>query len=120
MTREEFEACVDEALDSLPEEFERMMENIEVVVQGRPSPEQLRKMQLRAGHTLLGLYEGVPLGRRGIHYGNVPPDRITIFQQSMEHVYPPHRLVEEIRRTVLHEVGHYFGISDERLHELGY
>ena len=120
MTREEFEARVDEALDSLPEEFERLMENIEVIVENRPSPEQLRKMKMRPDHTLLGLYEGVPLGRRGHYYGNVMPDRITIFQQTIERAYPPSRVVEAIRVVVLHEVGHYFGISDERLRQLGY
>ncbi len=120
MTREEFENCVDEALDSLPEEFEQLLENIEVIVQNRPSPQQVQKMKLRPGHTLLGLYEGVPLGRRGRFYGNVLPDRVTIFQQPIEQYHPPSQVVEAIRTTVLHEIGHYFGISDDRLRELGY
>ena len=77
-------------------------------------------MKLQPNHTLLGLYEGVPLGNRGHHYGNVLPDRITIFQQPIEQSYPASRVVAAIRMVVLHEVGHYFGISDDRLHELGY
>ena len=120
MTRDEFEDCVEEALASLPDEIARLMDNIEVVVAARPTRDELRRARVTGGGTLLGLYSGVPLDRRGRHYGNVLPDRVTIYQKTLEAAYPPAKLVEGIRRTVLHEVGHHFGLTDARLRQLGY
>ena len=76
---------------------------------------------LAPGDTLLGLYEGVPLTRRTSHYGNVVPDKITLFQAPIESAagYDPARIREQVKRTVLHEIAHYFGIDDDRLEELG-
>ena len=105
-----FEQSVEEALDSLPAELADLMSNVAVVVEDEPPP----------GRPLLGLYEGVPLTRRGSGYAAVPPDKITIFRRPLERLYGtnPARLQREIRRVVLHEVAHHFGISDERLVEL--
>jgi predicted Zn-dependent protease with MMP-like domain len=113
-----FEQLVGDALDSLPPELGEVMENVAVLVEDWPSPEQLGD-----GHgTLLGLYEGVDLTRRSpTSYTGVMPDRITIFQGPIcEHVQNEHELVELVRTTVIHEVAHHFGISDERLEELGW
>jgi predicted Zn-dependent protease with MMP-like domain len=105
-----FEAAVHEALETLPPELRASMSNVEVVVENEPP----------AGMPLLGLYQGVPLTRRGAFYGQVLPDKITIFRGPLERWYgaDPERLRREIRRVVLHEVAHHFGISDERLLEL--
>ena len=84
MDRERFERLVARAVDSLPEEFRTRLENIDVVVEDWPTHSQLAEAGLRKGETLLGLYEGVPLTRRGSHYGLVPPDKITIFQKPIE------------------------------------
>ena len=106
----EFDEVVRDALDSLPRELGEFMSNVEIVVEEDPP----------AGMPLLGVYEGIPLTRRGAFYGGALPDKITIFSGPLERLYgaDPERLQREIRRVVLHEVAHHFGISDERLVEL--
>ena len=116
--REVFEELVADALDSLPEEIAAAMENVEVVVEDEPSPGDLAR--LPRGHTLLGLYHGVPLTNR-YGYGNTMPDKISIFRGPITRVARTREAIrEQVRRTVIHEVAHHFGISDERLHELGW
>ena len=106
----DFDETAREALESLPRELSEFMSNVEVVIEEEPP----------AGMPLLGLYEGIPLTRRGAFYGGALPDKITIFTVPLERLYgaDPERLRREIRRVVLHEVAHHFGISDERLVEL--
>jgi predicted Zn-dependent protease with MMP-like domain len=106
----DFEQAVQGALDSLPSELRGSMSNIDIVVEDEPP----------AGMPLLGLYQGVPLTRRGAFYGGVLPDKITIYRGPLERLYgaDEDRLRQEIRRVVLHEVAHHFGISDERLIEI--
>lgn len=124
MKREEFERLVAEALNSLPGEFLQTMENIEVVVEDWPSREDLEVagLEARDRYALLGLYHGIPLTERGLYYGGVQPDLITIYQRPIEAAVGPDAdaLREQIRITVVHEVAHYFGIDDERLDELGW
>ena len=107
---ERFEEYTQAALDSLPADLRAQMSNVEVVVEEEPPP----------GQRLLGLYQGVPLTRRGSYYGGVLPDKITIFRGPLVRLYAqdPERLRREVRRVVLHEVAHHFGISDERLVEI--
>lgn len=107
----DFEQCVEEALRSLPPDLRRSMSNVAIVVEEEPPP----------GAPLLGLYQGVPLTRRGSAYAAVPPDKITIYRGPLERFYgaDPVRLRLEIRRVVLHELAHHFGISDEHLREIG-
>ena len=109
-SRERFEEYVQDALDSLPSDLRARMSNVEIVVEDEPPP----------GKQLLGLYQGVPLTRRGSQYGGVLPDKITIFRGPLERLYArdPKRLRREVSRVVLHEVAHHFGISDERLIEI--
>jgi predicted Zn-dependent protease with MMP-like domain len=103
----DFEQCVQEAVDSLPAELRGYMSNVAIVVEDEPP----------GGQPLLGLYQGVPLTRRGSWYGAVLPDKISIYRGPLERHYGADRdrLREEIKRVVLHEVAHHFGISDERL-----
>ncbi len=118
VTRERFEELVVDALDSIPEELTRHMQNVAVVVADWPTAEQ------GGGHagTLLGLYEGVALTRRGpMSYRGVMPDRITIFMgPHLRIVTTEDQLRRRIARTVIHEVGHHYGIGDVRLRELGW
>jgi predicted Zn-dependent protease with MMP-like domain len=115
-----FEHLVAEAVNSLPEEISERMENVDVVVADRPTREQLRVLKGRKGDTLFGLYEGVPLTNRSHGYGLVTPDKITIFQEPIEsHCRNDAQIVKEVRRVVLHEIAHHFGISDRRLWDIG-
>jgi predicted Zn-dependent protease with MMP-like domain len=115
-----FETLVADALDNLPPDIQDKLENVEVIVEWRPSPAQLRALGLRPGQTLFGLYQGVPQTQRTSSYGMVLPDKITIFQQPIEaYCRSDTEVVQTVRRTVLHELAHHFGISDDRLRELG-
>jgi predicted Zn-dependent protease with MMP-like domain len=118
VSEEAFEAMVADALDSIPEELASELENVAVMVQDWPTAAQLDG---RSG-TLLGLYEGVDLPRRSpLGYSGVMPDKITIFRGPLSaRARDEADLAEQVRVTVLHEVGHYFGLSDDRLHELGW
>lgn len=120
-SRQHFEELVAQALDSIPEHLWQVIDNVAVTVEEWPTRRQLDSVGLGPGHLLLGLYEGVPLTARTHHYGLVPPDRITIFRRPILMVCPPDddAIRAQVRRTVLHEVAHHFGISDARLVELG-
>lgn len=119
MDRESFEGLVARAVEDLPEEFLARLQNIAVVVEDYPTSSQLRRVGLRSGQTLLGLYEGVPQTKRGERYGLVPPDKITIFQKPIEARWRQDSDISaEIQKVVKHEVAHYFGISDARLQEI--
>jgi predicted Zn-dependent protease with MMP-like domain len=106
----DFEQIVQDALDSLPPDLRERMSNVEIVVEAEPPP----------GQRLLGLYHGIPLTQRGSNYSGVLPDKITIYRGPLERHYghEPELLTQQIRRVVLHEVAHHFGISDERLIEI--
>jgi len=119
VTREEFERIVDEALEDLPRWVLEVVDNVTVVVEDWPTPEQLERVDAKG--TLLGLYEGVNLHDRAGYYSGAMPDRITVFMYPhLAMRLPPARLRRQIRKTVLHEVAHHLGIDDERLHEIGY
>jgi predicted Zn-dependent protease with MMP-like domain len=111
LTPDEFDELVSQALDTLPPELAGLMNNVAVFVEdqkpGRPG--------------LLGLYEGVPLTKRGHYYSGHLPDRITIYRKPIQRrCSSQEQVVEQVRITVVHEVGHHFGIPESRLHELGY
>jgi predicted Zn-dependent protease with MMP-like domain len=120
VSRSEFERMVGDALDEIPDALASELENVAVVVDDWPTAAQLARVP--GGGTLLGLYEGVPLTARGpLSYSGVAPDRITIFQGPLSRrARDRDALVADVRVTVLHEVGHYFGMDDARLHELGW
>jgi predicted Zn-dependent protease with MMP-like domain len=119
LTRQAFEALVTEVIETLPEPFRRALDNVAIVVEREPRIRHRRSAGLRGG-TLFGLYEGVPLTERTSGYGMVPPDLITLFQGPLCRAARDRReLAELVRDTVLHELAHYFGITDERLKEIG-
>ncbi len=119
MDRRTFEWLVARAVEDLPEEFLTRLENIEVVVESRPTPGQVGRAGLRHSQTLLGLYEGIPQTKRGRHYGLVLPDKITIFQNPIEaRCRDDTEIAVEIQRVVKHEIAHHFGISDARLRQI--
>ena len=120
MDSQRFEQLVAEAVNSLPEEIHDRLENVDIVVADRPTREQLRSIKGRKGDTLFGLYEGVPLTNRSHGYGFVMPDKISIFQEPIEsYCKNDTQIVKEVRRVVLHEIAHHFGISDKRLWDIG-
>lgn len=120
ISHEAFEALVAEAIEGLPDEFLNRLDNVGIVAEDRPTEEQRRYHHLSPRDTLLGLYEGVALTDRE-SYGMVLPDKITIFQRSLEGISENEEdLIYQVQVTVVHEIAHHFGIDDERLHELGY
>jgi predicted Zn-dependent protease with MMP-like domain len=119
LTRKDFEELVVIALRRLHKFFKKKMQNVDVVVEDRASRDLLSEIGLKSPFELLGLYQGVPLDRRGFYYGNVLPDKITLFQIPIESMCQTKEEAEEkVREVVIHEVGHYFGLDDERLSEL--
>lgn len=110
-----FESLVEDALNELPEEFAEVLDNVVIVVENMPTYEQMRKVNLRPGSILFGLYEGVPkTQRRG--YSLVVPDKITIFRRPIEYMYrTPNAIKEKVKDTVLHEIGHHLGMSEHQL-----
>lgn len=114
-----FEQLIIDVLDSLPPTFAQHLDNLEILVEDRPSPELLQTMQLTSADTIYGYYEGLPLTERS-SYDLAMPSTITIFREPLETDFPePEELRAEVRQTVLHELAHHFGISDARLLELG-
>jgi len=115
MDEERFRELVSEAIDSLPVEFLTRLNNVAVVVEDYPSLQQLRKLRLSSWGLLFGLYEGIPQTKRG-SYSGVLPDKITIFKHSIEKVARSGEEIKaQVRATVIHEIGHHFGLSDEDL-----
>ena len=106
----DFDQLVSDALDDLPDDISKLMTNVAVTVEDEPPP----------GENLLGLYQGVPWGRRGPYYAGALPDKITIYRLPLERISggDPERLRAEVRRVVFHEIAHHFGISDARLVEI--
>ena len=120
MDRERFQDLVAQALLALPEQFREKLSNIDVQVEDYPSPDDLRAARAERGQTLLGLYRGVPLTRRGLGYNMVPPDRIIIFQRPIERASRgDEEIVERVGHVVRHEIAHHFGIDDESLRRMG-
>jgi predicted Zn-dependent protease with MMP-like domain len=119
MTREQFSALVEEALADIPSRFRKAMKNVAVVIEDAPSPHILEELEVEPGDTLFGLYQGTPLTERRWDYGNTLPDRISIYQHPIEDACDTD---DEIRacvaETVIHEFGHYFGMSEEEIEEI--
>ena len=119
MTRERFTQLVEEALAEIPRRFRREMKNVAVVVEDEPSQELLDEMEMEPDDTLFGLYQGTPLPERGWSFGNALPDRISIYQTPIEEACADDEEVRDcIAETVIHEFGHYFGMSEEEIEEI--
>jgi predicted Zn-dependent protease with MMP-like domain len=110
---------VDEALASIPEEFRRALINIAIVIEDEPSAAELAEVGVEPPDTLLGLYQGTPITERQWAHGNVLPDKITLFQLPIEESSDDEDdLVRAIGETLIHEVGHYFGLSEDEIEEI--
>lgn len=120
LSEDEFEQLVVDALDSLPQSLLEMLDNVDVVIEPRPTREHMQSVNLRRG-TLFGLYQGVPLTQRNNAYSIVAPDKITIFQRPIERACSSKKeIAQQVRKTVVHELAHHFGIDEERIRELGW
>jgi predicted Zn-dependent protease with MMP-like domain len=120
MTREQFTSLVGEAIDTIPKRFAREVRNVAIVVEDRPSSALLAEMEIDSQDTLLGLYQGVPLPERQWGHGNALPDRITLFQREIEDECDgdEDEIVIAIGETLIHELGHYFGLSEEEIMDI--
>ncbi len=120
MKREDFEKLVMKALKDLPRVFKDRLENVDVVIENRPTIELANAVDASHRRMVMGLYHGVPLDRRTHQYGNVMPDKISIYQVNIERVCrTDEEIVRLVTHTVHHELAHHFGISDKRLKDLG-
>ena len=121
LRRAEFERLVAQAVESLPPAFLTRLDNVDVVVDDEPTEADRELAGIEPGGTLLGLYHGVPQSQRGPWYGNLLPDRIVIYQRPIEAVARDRREIrKEIRITLMHEIGHHFGLAEDDLAEAGY
>lgn len=119
MTLREFEDLVRQALDGLPDQFAKALNNVEVVVEVWPSGKDLRSAGVGPGVSLFGLYRGIPQTKRGTYYGALP-DKISIFAGPIVQAVGdnPEMVKKQVRKTVLHEIGHHFGMTEEQIHEI--
>lgn len=123
MDRSDFEKIVEQAFEKLPEKFKQAVENVGIIVEDYPNDEIVQKMNLPSKRHLLGLYQGIPFPHRGSWYGMTPvvPDKISLYQMNIESVS---RTEEDIERKIIevliHEIGHYFGMSEDEIREAGY
>jgi predicted Zn-dependent protease with MMP-like domain len=121
VSKPHFDQLVEQALDELPEPFAEFLGEVPIEVRDRPTPAQLKKVGIRKDSLLLGLYEGRPLTTRSVEDSGRMPDVIYIFQESIQWVCDNEQeLVEQVRKTVLHEIGHHFGMDEDDLSKLGY
>jgi predicted Zn-dependent protease with MMP-like domain len=120
MTRAQFQDVVAQALEELPPVFQDALHNVDIQVRWAPTPNERRRARLRPGSELFGIYIGIPLPRRSRGYSMVMPDVIIIYQRAHErYCRTEEDMIEQARQTLLHEIGHYMGIDEDRLHELG-
>jgi predicted Zn-dependent protease with MMP-like domain len=119
MTREAFMSLVEDALQEIPRRFRAEMKNVAVVVEDEPPEYILEEMEIGPDDTLFGLYQGTPLPERGWTYGNTLPDRISIYQFPIEDACDTEEEIRDrVAETVIHEFGHYFGMSEEEIEEI--
>lgn len=119
LTDEQFDALITRVMDDLPQEYIEGLNNVAIVMADEPTEEQKVKMKLRENTVLLGLYEGIPLTQRGNAYTFVLPDKITLFKHSiLRVVHNDDELFEQIKRTLWHEIAHYYGLNHEHMHKL--
>jgi predicted Zn-dependent protease with MMP-like domain len=119
LRKEEFARLVEEALRDIPRRFRKAMTNIAIVVEDEPSPELLAEMEIEPPDSLYGLYQGTPLTERGWSHGNALPDRISLYKNPIEEDSEDHEdVIVCIAETLIHEIGHYFGLSEEEIEEI--
>jgi len=119
MGQADFEKLVQKAVLELPDHIRQKMDNVEIVIEKEASSEQLRRTGLRSANSLLGLYQGVPQSAWGRGFGNILPDKISIFQQPIERLAKSEKeIVDLVKNTVWHEIAHHFGFSEKGVREL--
>jgi predicted Zn-dependent protease with MMP-like domain len=119
MTDIEFDELITKAINELPQNYIKGLQNVAIVMADDPTPEQIQKMKIDNQHMLLGLYEGIPLTQRGSNYTFVLPDKITLFKNSILAVtHNENELLEQIKRTLWHEIAHYYGLSHDRINKI--
>jgi len=117
MNREKFEEIVKEGIESIPKRFLEKLENVDICIEDQPSSYQLKKLKKRGGFLIFGLYEGIPQTKRS-HYGQVLPDKITIFRKPIERIAKTEEEIKGIvKNTVWHEIAHHFGMDEKRVRE---
>jgi len=115
MDRDKFEKLVWEGIEAIPKRFLEKLDNVDIVIEDEPSEEQKKKLKLRDGLKLFGLYEGIPQTKRGF-YAGVLPDKITIFKKTFEEIFTnEEEIKEQVKKTVWHEIAHHFGMDEERV-----
>lgn len=118
MNRKQFEKLVKEGINAIPKRFLEKLDNVDIVIDDKPTPYQLRKLKVKKGSLIFGLYEGIPQTKRW-HYGQVLPDKITIFQKPIEKVAQTEEKIKEIvKNTVWHEIAHHFGLDEKRVRNI--
>ncbi len=121
LSRVAFERLVAQAVESLPPRFLAHLQNVDVVVEREPTEEELQQAGVGPGGTLLGLYQGIPQTQRGTWYGSVLPDRIVIYQGPIESIAGTRREIQrQVQITIMHEIGHHFGLRERDLADAGY
>lgn len=123
LSYEEFEECAEQAFEQLPEELKSRVENVQIVIEDLPADETALRVGAKSRYHLLGLYEGIPLTRRGTHYGMyaVVPDKITLYKVNIERFSgEPDRIENKIREVLIHEIAHHFGMNEEEIRNAGY
>ncbi len=114
----EFDTLITRAMDELPQEYIKGLENVVITMADNPTPEQIQRMKIRDGMVLLGLYEGIPLTQRGNTWAAMTPDKITLFKHSiLRVVHSESELFEQIKRTIWHEMAHYYGLNHRDIHD---
>ena len=118
-TDEQFEDWVNQGIAAIPKLYQDNLNNVAIVIADEPTPEQREKLKLRCDQTLFGLYEGIPLTKRGTGYNLVLPDKITIFKLPMVHAsQSAEEIKEQVRHTVWHEIAHFYGLNHDQIHKL--
>jgi predicted Zn-dependent protease with MMP-like domain len=121
VSKAKFGQLVERALAELPEQFARHLEEVPIEIRDRPTRKQLERVGLEEDNLLLGLYDGIPLSERSVEHSGVRPAVIYLFQDDIEEASDSEQdLIEQVRTTVLHEIGHHFGMDEDDLDELGY
>ena len=116
---EQFEQLINESMEELPPDYISNMKNVAIVIADEPTSEQRVKLKLHCNQTLFGLYEGLPLTKRGMNYSGVLPDKITIFKYPiLANTRTPAELKEQVKRTLWHEIAHHYGLDHDRIHKL--
>ena len=119
LTDEQFDLLISRAMDELPQHYIAGLDNVAITYDDEPTPEQKKKMKLDERHLLLGLYEGVPLTHRGSGWSGMLPDKITLFKHPILRVVSNEaELFEQVKRTLWHEIAHYYGLDHDRINEI--